>query len=74
MIKNISRLEHKIGEKTYHFYCDNDCSTLDVKEALFQFIKFIGQVEDYAKSQQQEKPVEESKDIPEVKTDIAPEA
>lgn len=62
MQKQLTQLEHKIGEKIYHFMCD-PASPLDhVKEALFQFIKYVGAVEDAIKSQQaaqaQQKPTE----------------
>lgn len=44
MIKNITRLEHKIGDKVYHFLCDQDSPIHEVKEALLQFISFATQV------------------------------
>ena len=63
MLKNISKLEVKIGEKLYQLLCDSDSPLEHVKECLFQFQKYIGQVEDHVKSQQQqseeEKKVEE---------------
>ena len=52
MLKNISRLEHKIGDKVYHLLCDSDSPLNEIKESLFQFLKFIGQVEDTVKAQQ----------------------
>jgi len=52
MLKNISKLELKVGEKVYQFLCDNDSPLNDVKEALFQFIKYCGQVEDQIKAAQ----------------------
>lgn len=53
MLKNISRLEAKINEKIYHFTCDSDSPLPEVKDALFQFIKYIGQMEDAIKQQQE---------------------
>ena len=50
MMKNITRLEHIIDGKIYHFTCDIDSPLQAVKEALFQFIKFSGTVEDQAKA------------------------
>jgi len=61
MLKNISRLEHKIGERLYHLTCDMDSPLLDVKEAVFQFLKYIGQCEDSVKSQEEAKKVEDPK-------------
>jgi hypothetical protein len=48
MLKNISSLELIIENKFYRFYCDADSSLPHVKEALFQFQKFIGNIEDQA--------------------------
>ena len=53
MLKNITQLELKIGEKLYRLYCDIDSPLEHVKEALFQFQKYVGQVEDAVKAQQQ---------------------
>lgn len=60
MLKNITRLEHVIGDKVYHLTCDADSPIEHVKEALFNFTKFVGQIEDKIKESQQ-KPVEEPK-------------
>lgn len=54
MLKNICRLEWKANGKDYHFLCDNDSPLGDAKEALFQFQKFMGQVEDQQKAQQEQ--------------------
>jgi len=50
MIKNLTQLEVKVGEKIYHFLCDQDSPLQHAKEALFQFLKYPGQVEDAAKN------------------------
>lgn len=66
MLKNIARLECKIGERIYHFTCDNDSPIVELKEALFQFCRYVGHIEDNAKAQfeqqqkQQENKVEET--------------
>lgn len=49
MLKNISKLECTIGDKTIQLFCDMDTPTSHVKEALFQFGKFIGHIEDEVK-------------------------
>lgn len=54
MLKNIVKLECKIGEKIYQLFCDNDSPLEHLKEAFFQFQKFIGQIEDNVKAQQEE--------------------
>lgn len=61
MIKNIVQLEHLIENKAFRFICDNDAPLHFIKEALFQFQKYIGQIEDAAKQQQQQNPVVEPK-------------
>ncbi len=53
MLKNISRLECTVNEKSYRFDCDNDSPLEHVKEALFQFQKYIGFVEDSVKAQKE---------------------
>jgi hypothetical protein len=55
MLKNLSRLEAVINDKTYHFYCDVDSQIQHAKAALFQFLGYINQVEEAAKAQQEEK-------------------
>lgn len=54
MIKNVSKLEIKISEKIYQFFCDQDSPLAEAKEALFQFQKFVGQIEDAVKAQQEQ--------------------
>ena len=49
MIKNLAQLEVKINERIYNLTCSNDSPLEHVKEALFQFQKIIGQIEDNAK-------------------------
>ena len=62
MLKTIAKLEHKIGDKIYQLILDADSPLQDVKEVLFQFTKYVGQVEENVKSQQaaqaDQKPVE----------------
>ncbi len=63
MIKNLVRIEQEISEKVFHFLCDHDADTKIIKEALCQFLKIIGQIEDQVKAneaqQQSEAPVPE---------------
>lgn len=62
MLKNISQLEHKIGDRVYHLLADSNSPLNEVKEALFEFVKFVGKLEDNAKMSQSqleaEKPVD----------------
>lgn len=51
MLKNIAQLEHKIGERVFRFICDVDAPLQEVKEALFQCLKDVGQIEDTVNAQ-----------------------
>lgn len=63
MLKSISKLELKIGEKLYEFMCDHDSPVEHVKEALCQFIKYAGNVEDAVKqARQQQEEAEKSQE------------
>ncbi len=69
MLKNIVKLECKIGEKIYQLFCDNDSPLEHLKEAFFQFQKFVGQIEDNVKAQkeaqkQAEEPIESAEEQP----------
>jgi len=76
MLSNLVQLAHQIENKVCRFICDNDTPIHFIKEALFQFQKHIGQVEDAAKAQQTETPVEPIKPVEapiDVPTPVAPE-
>lgn len=53
MLKQLCQLELVIAEKTCRFTCENDTDINIIKEALFQFQKFIGSVEDIAKAKKE---------------------
>ncbi len=56
MIRNISKFEVVINGRTYQMLCEMDSPLPEAKEALFQFIKHIGQIEDaHAKAQEESK-------------------
>ncbi len=52
MLKNMSQLEFKIGEKLFHFHCDMDSPLDHAKEAVLQFLKYIQHIEDQVKANQ----------------------
>lgn len=58
MLRNLSSLEVKIGENLHQYICSTNTPTNEAKEALFQFLKYIGQIEDQAKAMQDEVKVE----------------
>lgn len=72
MLKNISKLELKVGEKVYQFICDNDSPLSDIKEAIFQFQKYIGVVEDNIKQQMEAKAQADAESLP-VTDEVKPE-
>jgi len=53
MLKNKSTLTCKINDSDFQFICDQEVSLPNVKEALFQFMKYIGQIEDNYRAQQE---------------------
>lgn len=68
MLKNVVKLEHKIGERVYQLLCDHDSPVFEVKEALSTFFEFAQNVEKEASEKavsSQEEKLEELK-TPEV--------
>lgn len=67
MLKNLVSLETQIENKTYSFYCENSSPLNHLKEALFQFTKMVGQIEENVAAQQKaaEEKKEEVEPIPE---------
>lgn len=49
MLKDICKLEHVVGQRVYHLLCDRDSPINEVKDALLEFLKFLGKIEDQAK-------------------------
>lgn len=70
MLKNITQLEHKIGDRVFHFLCDPLSPLSEVKDALLKFVQYVGQIEDQAKAQKEA----EEKLKPEIKVEEPPEA
>ena len=54
MIKNMTKLEVLIDGKQHIYSCEQDSNLVQCKEALFQFLKYIGQVEDASRKAQEE--------------------
>ena len=52
MLKNISQLEIAINNFTFRFYTEMNAPLPDIKEALFQFLRFVGQIEEQTKIMQ----------------------
>lgn len=54
MLKVIAKFEAVVNEKVGHFLLDQDTPLNVAKEMCFQFIKFLGQIEDEVKRKQEE--------------------
>jgi hypothetical protein len=52
MLKNITKIEFTINEKTYQFLADSDSPLSDCKEAVFQMMTYLGKIEENAKNAQ----------------------
>ncbi len=63
MLKNCTRLECVVNEKTAHFYCDIDTQLEVVKEMLFQFQKYVGHVEDQVRANAEAEKAKEQPDL-----------
>jgi len=61
MLKNIVRYETKIDEWQTDFNFMPETPLPIIKEMVFQFLKYVGQIEDAAKAQQPSEPREEEK-------------
>jgi hypothetical protein len=59
MMKNVVQIKGLSNNRESFWYLDNDCPLVDAKEMLFQFQKFIGQIEDNVRAQQEAKKAEE---------------
>ncbi len=70
MLKNITQLEIKIQDRIFVFQCPPDSPISHVKEALFQFTRFAGEIEDKAKETQEKTDIEELPTTDDVKEAI----
>lgn len=55
MLKNLAALQCKVENREIQLLCDHDCPLPHLKEALFQFQKYVGQIEDQAKEAEKNK-------------------
>lgn len=63
MLKNITQLKAIIDGKEGVFQCENDTTLNVVKEMLFQFQKYVGQIEDQMKIQMESAKAQEEKKV-----------
>lgn len=60
MIRNLVRFKVVIEGQECLFHFESNCTTNIVKQALFEGLKWIGQVEDQAKAKEEENKEKES--------------
>lgn len=53
MLSNLVKLEHVVEGKAVQLLCAADAQIPHIKEALFAFMKYVGNVEDQVKAQQE---------------------
>jgi len=74
MLKTLARLESIVENRVGHFFLDHDTPINVAKEMCLNFLKYLGQVEDHAKAQQEaqaisQSPIEELVQPEEIKTE-----
>jgi hypothetical protein len=77
MLKTLSQLEFEIGENAYSFTCNPNSPLAEVKEALCQFLTFVGTVEQKHKEAQANAEAQAQQNLPvsdEVKAEETQEA
>lgn len=48
MLKNVTKLEHKVGDRFFQFICDNDAPLGECHDALAAFKNFvIGKINEF---------------------------
>lgn len=62
MLKTIAQYELTIEGKTCRFICESDTALSIIKEFNFQFSKYLGQLEDQVRAQQEALKVSEKTD------------
>lgn len=50
MLKTLTTVQHVIGQNVYRLECDPASPIAEVKEALAQFMKYVGNIEDQVKA------------------------
>lgn len=72
MLKNTVQIDHVIGNNTYTFICGNTAPLTEIKDALCQFMKFVGNAEDQAKAQLEQQAATQAEEQKEQEPDIKP--
>jgi conjugal transfer/entry exclusion protein len=67
MLKNICKFEMTIEGKLFQLLCECDSQFNQAKEFAYQFLKYVGQIEDAVKRKQEEENKEKSEEKQEEK-------
>lgn len=70
MQKNVTQLKCMVNGKEQVFTCEMDCSTIEAKEGLLLFLKYIGQVEDAHAAKLKEEQDSKVEEIEEPKLEV----
>ena len=65
MLKNIAQLKDTIDGKDFVLHCENDAPLSSMKEFLFRCLKYVGQIEDHVRNQQEKSKSEQSSELKE---------
>lgn len=66
MIENITKFICKVDEEEFELHCKIGSKTNSAKIALFEFIKMIGNIEDQAIKQNEDPPIVENNEQPQI--------
>jgi len=58
MIKQITQLEHVIGDRVYNFACNPQSPINEVREALYKFLGYVDAIEKQIAEQEKQKAAE----------------
>lgn len=70
MLKSLSVLEQKIGDRVYHLMCSPDSPLGEIKEALIQFSAFVVALEKDRQQQMEAQQNEAAPDSPEAEVEV----
>lgn len=60
MLKTLTKLEHKVGDRIYYFFCENDSPLGECHDALVKFKDFV--IQKIQEVNESQKPREEKKE------------
>lgn len=49
----MTTFEHRVGDRVFHFICEQEATTVEASMALCHFMKYLAQIEDAAQAERQ---------------------